>query len=118
MSTDSTSFQRLMFKFEPTLMFISCLQVVKVADFGVARVQAQTGIMTAETGTYRWMAPEVVLYHVILFYFAITYYAAACYGTVFCYIIPTKARQCSCVEYNQLIGNARPVVNLYILLSL
>ena len=34
-------------------------QVVKVADFGVARVQAQSGIMTAETGTYRWMAPEV-----------------------------------------------------------
>lgn len=36
------------------------LQVVKVADFGVARVQAQSGVMTAETGTYRWMAPEVV----------------------------------------------------------
>eukprot|EP00243_Klebsormidium_subtile_P002380 TRINITY_DN14729_c0_g1_i1.p1 TRINITY_DN14729_c0_g1~~TRINITY_DN14729_c0_g1_i1.p1 ORF type:complete len:587 (+),score=127.70 TRINITY_DN14729_c0_g1_i1:492-2252(+) len=34
--------------------------VVKVADFGVARVQAQSGIMTAETGTYRWMAPEVI----------------------------------------------------------
>ncbi|KAJ6953408.1 serine/threonine-protein kinaseY46-like isoform X2 [Populus alba x Populus x berolinensis] len=33
--------------------------VVKVADFGVARVQDQTGVMTAETGTYRWMAPEV-----------------------------------------------------------
>jgi len=32
---------------------------VKVADFGVARVQAQSGVMTAETGTYRWMAPEV-----------------------------------------------------------
>ncbi|KAJ7967113.1 putative Protein kinase [Quillaja saponaria] len=32
--------------------------VVKVADFGVARVKAQTGVMTAETGTYRWMAPE------------------------------------------------------------
>ncbi|KAK8642322.1 hypothetical protein V6N13_011670 [Hibiscus sabdariffa] len=32
--------------------------VVKVADFGVARVQAQPGVMTAETGTYRWMAPE------------------------------------------------------------
>ncbi|KAI7747758.1 hypothetical protein M8C21_028507, partial [Ambrosia artemisiifolia] len=31
--------------------------VVKVADFGVARVKAQTGVMTAETGTYRWMAP-------------------------------------------------------------
>lgn len=34
-------------------------QVVKVADFGVARVQTQSGVMTAETGTYRWMAPEV-----------------------------------------------------------
>jgi len=33
--------------------------VVKVADFGVARVQTQSGVMTAETGTYRWMAPEV-----------------------------------------------------------
>jgi serine/threonine protein kinase len=36
-------------------------EVVKVADFGVARVQSQSGIMTAETGTYRWMAPEVCL---------------------------------------------------------
>ncbi|GAB2232369.1 hypothetical protein Droror1_Dr00011401 [Drosera rotundifolia] len=33
-------------------------QVIKVADFGVARFQMQEGIMTAETGTYRWMAPE------------------------------------------------------------
>ena len=43
--------------------FLFCLlvQVVKVADFGVARVKAQTGVMTAETGTYRWMAPEVWL---------------------------------------------------------
>lgn len=35
------------------------MQVVKVADFGVARVKDQSGVMTAETGTYRWMAPEV-----------------------------------------------------------
>ncbi|XP_058725416.1 serine/threonine-protein kinase STY8-like isoform X3 [Vicia villosa] len=35
-------------------------QVVKVADFGVARLQDKSGIMTAETGTYRWMAPEVI----------------------------------------------------------
>ncbi|XP_074329800.1 serine/threonine-protein kinase STY46-like isoform X2 [Apium graveolens] len=35
-------------------------EVVKVADFGVARVRAQSGVMTAETGTYRWMAPEVI----------------------------------------------------------
>nr|XP_018685589.1 PREDICTED: serine/threonine-protein kinase STY46-like [Musa acuminata subsp. malaccensis] len=35
-------------------------EVVKVADFGVARVKAESGVMTAETGTYRWMAPEVI----------------------------------------------------------
>ncbi|KAJ4778584.1 protein kinase family protein [Rhynchospora pubera] len=35
-------------------------EVVKVADFGVARVKDQSGVMTAETGTYRWMAPEVI----------------------------------------------------------
>ncbi|XP_073140394.1 serine/threonine-protein kinase STY46-like isoform X2 [Henckelia pumila] len=35
-------------------------EVVKIADFGIARVQHQSGIMTAETGTYRWMAPEVI----------------------------------------------------------
>lgn len=35
-------------------------EVVKVADFGVARVITQSGVMTAETGTYRWMAPEVI----------------------------------------------------------
>ncbi|GJW72027.1 serine/threonine-protein kinase STY46-like protein isoform X1 [Tanacetum coccineum] len=34
--------------------------VVKVADFGVARFQNQEGVMTAETGTYRWMAPEII----------------------------------------------------------
>ena len=34
-------------------------EVVKVADFGVARVKTTDGgSMTAETGTYRWMAPE------------------------------------------------------------
>ena len=38
------------------------IQVVKVADFGVARVQTQSGVMTAETGTYRWMAPEVCVF--------------------------------------------------------
>ncbi|KAF3335583.1 serine/threonine-protein kinase HT1 isoform X1 [Carex littledalei] len=35
-------------------------EVVKVADFGVARVKDHSGVMTAETGTYRWMAPEVI----------------------------------------------------------
>ncbi|KAG2614302.1 hypothetical protein PVAP13_4KG380503 [Panicum virgatum] len=35
-------------------------ELIKVADFGVARVKAESGVMTAETGTYRWMAPEVI----------------------------------------------------------
>ena len=35
--------------------------VVKIADFGVARTKPTDGSrMTAETGTYRWMAPEVI----------------------------------------------------------
>ncbi|KAK9850773.1 hypothetical protein WJX84_012168 [Apatococcus fuscideae] len=33
---------------------------VKIGDFGVARVLDSAGVMTAETGTYRWMAPEVI----------------------------------------------------------
>nr|CAB3486257.1 unnamed protein product [Digitaria exilis] len=33
--------------------------VVKIADFGVSRNPSQEGDMTAETGTYRWMAPEI-----------------------------------------------------------
>ncbi|KAL8515115.1 hypothetical protein ACS0TY_013997 [Phlomoides rotata] len=41
------------------LLMDTC-NVVKVADFGVARFQKNGGVMTAETGTYRWMAPEVI----------------------------------------------------------
>jgi len=46
----------------PGFLFCFLLQTVKVADFGVARVKAQSGVMTAETGTYRWMAPEVFFF--------------------------------------------------------
>lgn len=46
------------FNFE--LITSDTFQLIKVADFGVARVKAETGVMTAETGTYRWMAPEVI----------------------------------------------------------
>lgn len=36
-------------------------RTVKLADFGLAREESLTEMMTAETGTYRWMAPEVSL---------------------------------------------------------
>ncbi|XP_047308597.1 serine/threonine-protein kinase STY13-like [Impatiens glandulifera] len=32
---------------------------IKLADFGLAREESVTEMMTAETGTYRWMAPEL-----------------------------------------------------------
>ncbi|MQL98421.1 hypothetical protein Taro_031124 [Colocasia esculenta] len=32
---------------------------VKLIDFGLAREESVTEMMTAETGTYRWMAPEL-----------------------------------------------------------
>ncbi|KAJ8427766.1 hypothetical protein Cgig2_010615 [Carnegiea gigantea] len=32
---------------------------VKLADFGLAREETLTKMMTAETGTYHWMAPEL-----------------------------------------------------------
>jgi serine/threonine protein kinase len=36
-------------------------KTVKLADFGLAREESLTEMMTAETGTYRWMAPEVTI---------------------------------------------------------
>lgn len=41
---------------------------VKLADFGLAREESVTEMMTAETGTYRWMAPEVCafLLHILI----------------------------------------------------
>ncbi|KAG6745398.1 hypothetical protein POTOM_052063 [Populus tomentosa] len=38
---------------------------VKLADFGLAREETVTEMMTAETGTYRWMAPEVCAFLLI-----------------------------------------------------
>lgn len=34
---------------------------VKLADFGLAREETK-GFMTCEAGTYRWMAPEVIVF--------------------------------------------------------
>ncbi|KAI0511003.1 hypothetical protein KFK09_011619 [Dendrobium nobile] len=33
---------------------------IKIADFGVARIEVHPEGMTPETGTYRWMAPEMI----------------------------------------------------------
>ncbi|ESQ54073.1 hypothetical protein EUTSA_v10025332mg [Eutrema salsugineum] len=38
-------------------LLISADRSIKIADFGVARIEVQTEGMTPETGTYRWMAP-------------------------------------------------------------
>ena len=43
-------------------------KTVKLADFGLAREESLTEMMTAETGTYRWMAPEVVLVMITVFF--------------------------------------------------
>lgn len=32
---------------------------VKLTDFGIARMEGEPSDMTSETGTYRYMAPEV-----------------------------------------------------------
>ncbi|KAL9666328.1 hypothetical protein QQ045_000656 [Rhodiola kirilowii] len=34
-------------------------KTIKLADFGLAREETLTKMMTAETGTYHWMAPEL-----------------------------------------------------------
>ncbi|XP_031476625.1 serine/threonine-protein kinase STY13-like isoform X1 [Nymphaea colorata] len=41
-------------------LLIATDKSIKIADFGVARIEVQTDGMTPETGTYRWMAPEMI----------------------------------------------------------
>ncbi|KAK3032068.1 hypothetical protein RJ639_036282 [Escallonia herrerae] len=41
------------------LLLTADRKTVKLADFGLAREESLTEMMTAETGTYRWMAPEL-----------------------------------------------------------
>lgn len=44
-------------------MLLDKARTVKIADFGVARVEAQNpNEMTGETGTLGYMAPEVYIY--------------------------------------------------------
>ncbi|XP_024959141.1 serine/threonine-protein kinase STY13-like [Cynara cardunculus var. scolymus] len=41
-------------------LLIASDRSIKIADFGVARIEVQTEGMTPEMGTYRWMAPEMI----------------------------------------------------------
>ncbi|XP_015061724.1 serine/threonine-protein kinase STY13-like [Solanum pennellii] len=41
-------------------LLIAADKSIKIADFGVARIEVLTEGMTPETGTYRWMAPEMI----------------------------------------------------------
>ncbi|KAG0494907.1 hypothetical protein HPP92_005901 [Vanilla planifolia] len=41
------------------LLLTADKKTVKLVDLGLAREEALTEMMTAETGTYRWMAPEL-----------------------------------------------------------
>ncbi|XP_047334388.1 serine/threonine-protein kinase STY13 [Impatiens glandulifera] len=41
------------------LLLTEDCKTIKLADFGLAREESLTEMMTAETGTYRWMAPEL-----------------------------------------------------------
>jgi serine/threonine protein kinase len=35
-------------------------EICKLTDFGLSRTMVDEGLMTGETGSYRWMAPEVI----------------------------------------------------------
>lgn len=63
--------------------------MVKLADFGLAREETLTEMMTAETGTYRWMAPEVIFQ---MFRF---------------YKIKKKILSFRCFLYRDCVGNNR-----------
>ena len=47
--------------FAENLILTADQKTVKLVDFGLAREESLTEMMTAETGTYRWMAPEVLI---------------------------------------------------------
>lgn len=64
-------------------MLLDAKQNLKIADFGVARVEAiNQSEMTGETGTYGYMAPEVINH---------------CFETCFrCYVVQQNGRIWKC----------------------
>ncbi|KAG5569546.1 hypothetical protein H5410_059312 [Solanum commersonii] len=47
-------------------LLIAADKLIKIADFGVARIEVLTEGMTPETGTYRWMALDVYSFGIVL----------------------------------------------------
>eukprot|EP00276_Gloeochaete_wittrockiana_P005788 CAMPEP_0184662932 /NCGR_PEP_ID=MMETSP0308-20130426/45668_1 /TAXON_ID=38269 /ORGANISM="Gloeochaete witrockiana, Strain SAG 46.84" /LENGTH=279 /DNA_ID=CAMNT_0027105297 /DNA_START=57 /DNA_END=896 /DNA_ORIENTATION=- len=45
---------------KPSNVLITSEGIIKVIDFGLARVEDPDGDMTGQTGSYRWSAPEVL----------------------------------------------------------
>lgn len=60
------------------LLLTTDLRTVKLVDLGLAREETETEMMTAETGTYRWMAPEVCLMSSFLSFFSLFDNSLAC----------------------------------------
>lgn len=61
MGHSSFAYLSLIYLGAENLLLTADHKTVKLADFGLAREESLTEMMTAETGTYRWMAPEVLL---------------------------------------------------------
>lgn len=74
-----TCFLLRAFKFADNLLLTANQKNIKLIDFGLAREETVTEMMTAETGTYRWMAPEVV-------YHQVSCYLYLCFQ--FCSLVP------------------------------
>ncbi|KAG7033090.1 Serine/threonine-protein kinase HT1, partial [Cucurbita argyrosperma subsp. argyrosperma] len=56
---DHSNSKDIVFRPPENLILTGDHKTVKLTDFGLAREESVTEMMTAETGTYRWMAPEL-----------------------------------------------------------
>ncbi|KAE8680949.1 hypothetical protein F3Y22_tig00111358pilonHSYRG00098 [Hibiscus syriacus] len=71
-------------------LLIAAEKSIKIADFGVARIEVQTEGMTPETGTYRWMAPYPCILQYLPFYnitYTLFYLVGKSFRVRFCYLM-------------------------------